>query len=109
MKKIGIVNITSYSGLELLRLLKNHPEVNITQVTGRNMAGKKLSEVFPFYKGNIIINDEIKESVDLIFSCLPHKASAEVIGKFINNGVQTIDLSADFRLPIELYESTYET
>ena len=40
MKKIGIVNITSYSGLELLRLLKNHPEVNITQVTGRSMAGK---------------------------------------------------------------------
>ena len=109
MKKIGIVNITSYSGLELLRLLKNHPEVNITQVTGRSMAGKKLSEVFPFYNGNIIINDEIKESVDLIFSCLPHKASAEVIGKFINNGVQTIDLSADFRLPKELYESTYES
>ena len=109
MKKIGIVNITSYSGLELLRLLKNHPEINITQVTGRSMAGKKLSEVFPFYNGNLIINDEIKESVDLIFSCLPHKASAEVIGKFINNGVQTVDLSADFRLPIELYESTYET
>ena len=59
-------------------MLENHPEVNITQVTGRSMAGKKLSEVFPFYNGNLIINDEIKESVDLIFSCLPHKASAEV-------------------------------
>ena len=109
MKKIGIINITSYSGLELLRLLKNHPEVTITQATGRSMAGKKLSDVFPFHKSNIIINDEIKESVDLIFSCLPHKASAEVIGKYVNNGVQTIDLSADFRLPKELYESTYES
>ena len=73
------------------------------------MAGKKLSEVFSFYSGNLIINDEIKESVDLIFSCLPHKASAEVIGKFVNNGVQTVDLSADFRLPIDLYYSSYVT
>ena len=39
MKKIGIINVTSYSGLELLRILGAHPEVEITQVTGRSMAG----------------------------------------------------------------------
>ena len=109
MKKIGIINITSYSGLELLRILKMHPEVEITQVTGRSMAGEKLSDVFNFYNGDLVIQDELKESVDLIFSCLPHKASAEVIGKFVNNGVNTVDLSADFRLPVEIYESTYES
>ena len=109
MKKIGIINVTSYSGLELLRILEAHPEVEITQVTGRSMAGKKLSNVFSFYNGNLVIQDELKDSVDLIFSCLPHKASAEVIGKFVNNGINTIDLSADFRLPVELYESTYES
>ena len=109
MKKIGIINVTSYSGLELLRILRAHPEVEITQVTGRSMAGKKLSNVFSFYNGNLVIQDELKDSVDLIFSCLPHKASAEVIGKFVNNGINTIDLSADFRLPVELYESTYES
>ena len=109
MKKIGIINITSYSGLELLRILKMHPEVEITQVTGRSMAGEKLSKVFNFYNGNLVIQDELKDSVDLIFSCLPHKASAEVIGKFVNNEVNTVDLSADFRLPVEIYESTYES
>ena len=109
MKKIGIINITSYSGLELLRILKMHPEVEITQVTGRSMAGQKLSNVFNFYNGDLVIQDELKESVDLIFSCLPHKASAEVIGKFVNNEVNTVDLSADFRLPVEIYESTYES
>ena len=109
MKKIGIINVTSYSGLELLRILEAHPEVEITQVTGRSMAGEKLSNVFSFYNGNLIIQDELKDSVDLIFSCLPHKASAEVIGKFVNNGINTIDLSADFRLPIEIYETTYES
>ena len=109
MKKIGIINVTSYSGLELLRILGAHPEVEITQVTGRSMAGKKLSNVFSFYNGNLVIQDELKDSVDLIFSCLPHKASAEIIGKFVNNGINTIDLSADFRLPVKLYESTYES
>ena len=86
-----------------------HPEVEITQVTGRSMAGEKLSGVFNFYNGDLVIQDELKDSVDLIFSCLPHKASAEVIGKFVNNGVNTVDLSADFRLPVEIYESTYES
>ena len=109
MKKIGIINVTSYSGLELLRILGAHPEVEITQVTGRSMAGEKLGDVFSFYNGNLVIQDELKESVDLIFSCLPHKASAEIIGKFVNNGINTIDLSADFRLPVKLYESTYES
>ena len=109
MKKIGIINITSYSGLELLRILKMHPEVEITQVTGRSMAGEKLSNVFNFYNGDLVIQDELKDSVDLIFSCLPHKASAEIIGKFVNNEVNTVDLSADFRLPVEIYESTYES
>ena len=109
MKKIGIINITSYSGLELLRILKMHPEVEITQVTGRSMAGEKLSNVFNFYNGDLVVQDELKDSVDLIFSCLPHKASAEVIGKFVNNEVNTVDLSADFRLPVEIYESTYES
>lgn len=109
MKKIGIINITSYSGLELLRILKMHPEVEITQVTGRSLAGEKLSNVFNFYNGDLVIQDELKDSVDLIFSCLPHKASAEVIGKFVNNEVNTVDLSADFRLPVEIYESTYES
>ena len=109
MKKIGIINVTGYSGLELLRLIKNHPKVSVTQVTGRSLAGKNLSEVFPSTEDNLIIQDEIKDSVDLIFSCLPHKASAEIIGKYVNNGVKTIDLSADFRLPLELYESSYES
>ena len=109
MKKIGIINVTSYSGLELLRILGAHPEVEITQVTGRSMAGEKLGDVFSFYNGNLVIQDELKDSVDLIFSCLPHKASAEIIGKFVNNGINTIDLSADFRLPVKLYESTYES
>ena len=47
MVKAGIINVTGYAGVELARILARHPEVEITSVTGRSAAGKKLSEVFP--------------------------------------------------------------
>jgi len=94
--------------MELLRILDNHPEVEITQVTGRSQAGKMLNEVFPFYNGNLKINENLHDSADLIFSALPHKASAEVIGQYVNNDIPCIDFSADFRLPVDIYEQVYD-
>ena len=108
MLKVGILNITSYSGMELIRILDNHPEVDVTQVTGRSQAGKMLDNVFPFYNGKLKINENLKEDTDLIFSALPHKASAEIIGQYVNNDVPVIDFSADFRLPLDIYEKVYD-
>ncbi len=107
MLKIGILNITSYSGMELMRILTNHPETEVTQVTGRSQAGKTLNEVFPFYNGKLKITESLEGDVDLIFSALPHKASAEIIGQYVNNDIPVIDFSADFRLPIDIYEKIY--
>ncbi|MCX6011208.1 MAG: N-acetyl-gamma-glutamyl-phosphate reductase, partial [Chloroflexi bacterium] len=45
--KIGIINVTGYTGVELARLLHQHPEVELSSVTGRSTAGQKLGEVFP--------------------------------------------------------------
>ncbi|MDH5696858.1 MAG: N-acetyl-gamma-glutamyl-phosphate reductase, partial [Dehalococcoidia bacterium] len=45
--KVGIINVTGYAGLELARLLYQHPEVELTSVTGRSAAGQKLGTVFP--------------------------------------------------------------
>lgn len=45
--KVGIINVTGYAGVELARLLSQHPEVGLTSVTGRSTAGKRLGEVFP--------------------------------------------------------------
>ena len=45
--KVGIINVTGYTGLELARLLYQHPQVELTSVTGRSAAGQKLSTVFP--------------------------------------------------------------
>ena len=108
MLKVGILNVTSYSGMELIRILDNHPEVEVTQATGRSQAGKMLDDVFPFYNGKLKINENLKEDADLIFSALPHKASAEIIGQYVNNDVPVIDFSADFRLPLDIYEKLYD-
>lgn len=97
--KVGIINVTGYSGIELARILSRHPEAEITSVTGRSSAGKKLGEVFPHLSSvDLTITEDLTESVDVVFSALPHAASAERLGPVIESGVKAIDISADFRL-----------
>ncbi|MFC1919882.1 N-acetyl-gamma-glutamyl-phosphate reductase, partial [Chloroflexota bacterium] len=96
--KIGIVNITGYIGIELARILMCHPEVKITSVTGRSSVGQKVAEVFPhLYNLDLTIGDEL-DDVDIAFSALPHKVSAETVLGLLNRGINVIDASADFRL-----------
>ncbi len=107
--KVGIINVTGYTGAELARLLYNHPEVQLTSVTGRSAAGQKLSEVFPHLSDiDLTITSELGE-VDIAFSAMPHKASAEVIIPLIKKGIKVIDISADFRLKdISDYPAWYD-
>lgn len=109
--KVGIVNVTGYAGLELARLLQHHPEVELTQVTGRSAVGQRLSDLFPHLTGkDLEILPEIVEPVDVAFSALPHKASAEAVAPLVKAGVRVIDISADFRLhSLETYEKWYQT
>lgn len=110
MTRVGIINVTGYAGSELARILHNHPEVNLVSVTGRSAAGKQLSEVFPHLReASMTITPEIEGSVDLIFSALPHAASAEILKQFIDDGIPAVDISADFRLKdLPTYESWYK-
>ena len=110
MIKVGIINVTGYGGSELARILYNHSGVEIVSATGRSMAGKKLNQVFPhLYDIDIDISESITGQCDVIFSALPHTASAEVIKNYINEDVKIIDLSADFRLNDILdYNKWYE-
>lgn len=96
--KASIINVTGYAGLELARLLSHHPEVEITCVTGRSEAGKKVSEVFPHLIGLDLVVKSEPETADIIFSALPHRSSAGVVLPFLEEGIRVIDLSADFRL-----------
>ncbi|MBI2165323.1 MAG: N-acetyl-gamma-glutamyl-phosphate reductase [Chloroflexi bacterium] len=107
--KIGILNVTGYGGVELARILARHPEAEITSVTGRSEAGKRLGEIFPHLASlNLTVEKEIGGSVDVVFSALPHRASAEACLPFLKAGVRVIDLSADFRLrDVKEYEEWY--
>ncbi len=97
--KVGILNVTGYAGIELARLLSRHPNVEIAAVTGRSEAGKDLPGVFQHLIGlDIPITESLPDSVEFVFSGLPHKASAEALLPFIDSGVPVVDIAADFRL-----------
>ncbi len=107
--KVGIINVTGYSGIELARILSRHPEAEVTSVTGRSTVGQTLGDVFPHLSAvGLTITEEITESVDVVFSALPHQASAERLAPFIDSGVKAIDISADYRLKdLDEYEEWY--
>ena len=115
MITVSIVNVTSYTALELLRLLAHHPEFVVTSVTGRSAVGKRLGEVFPqlnvfpFVIDPTLIITEEAAITDLSFVCLPHAAAADAVLKLLERGTKVIDLSADFRLhDVHVYEEWYK-
>jgi N-acetyl-gamma-glutamyl-phosphate reductase len=96
--KTGIINVTGYAGIELARLLYRHPMVELCSVSGRSAAGQKIADVFPHAADIRLSIDADVKDVDVAFSAMPHKASAEVILPLFKKGVKIVDISADFRL-----------
>ena len=95
---VGIINVTGYAGVELARLLHQHPQVELTSVTGRSTAGQKLGDVFPHLAGIDLTIEAEPGKVDLAFSAMPHKESAKQVIPLLERGVKVVDISADFRL-----------
>jgi N-acetyl-gamma-glutamyl-phosphate reductase len=109
LTRIAIVNITGYIGAEVARLLCRHPNVKIVSVTGRSEAGKRLGNVMPHLSQIDLTIEAAPGEADLVFSALPHKASAEAIIPLVGKGIKVIDLSADFRLKqAEQYQQWYD-
>lgn len=106
--KVGIINVTGYTGVELARLLYQHPKVELTSVTGRSAVGKKLAEVFPHLADiDLTIEAELGK-VELAFSAMPHKESAKEVIPLLEQEIKVVDISADFRLKdASEYESWY--
>ena len=108
-RRIGIINVTGYIGVDLVRILLCHPHVDVVCVTGRSAAGSRLADVFPHLtSSDLVISPELNVPVDVAFSAMPHKASAEACEPLLAMGTRVIDVSADFRLKSqEEYESWY--
>ena len=114
MIRAGILGATGYTALELMQLLLRHPEVEITLLTSRQEDNPHVSSVHPQLAERLDLclqpaeTEKILERADVIFSCLPHAASAEIVKPLVDAGRRVVDFSADYRLTDrEVYESWY--
>ena len=104
MIRVGVVGASGYVGGEVLRLLVNHPNVEITAVTSRKHAGQYLHRIQPSLKGFTTLTfseldyDKISDKCDLIVTSVPHGTATEIVKAFYDRGIRIIDLSADYRL-----------
>jgi len=112
--KVSVIGATGYAGAELMRLLVSHKEVNIVHAVSKSFAGKQLSAVYPSFLSSDYLLEEmdigiIAKDSDIVFTCLPHGASASVVPALLEGGARVIDLSGDFRYrDAKVYETWYK-
>jgi N-acetyl-gamma-glutamyl-phosphate reductase len=120
MLRTAIIGAAGYTGMELLRLVHRHPELELVMVAARDNAGKRLGDVVPSTLGVEGVGDRVLETfeperapdlakrAEVAFLCLPHGASARAGKALYDAGLRVVDLSADFRLKnVETYAKTY--
>ena len=102
--RVGVVGASGYVGGETLRLLVNHPQVEITTVTSRQHVGQYLHRIQPSLKGftDLVFSeldyDKMSDRCDIVITAVPHGNASEIVKAFYDRGIRVIDLSADFRL-----------
>jgi N-acetyl-gamma-glutamyl-phosphate reductase len=113
--KAAIIGGTGYSSVELMRLLHNHPFVDVTSIISNSQAGSMLDEIYPHI--TTIINRPLQSldfltltgNVDVVFLATPSGISRNIVPQLVDAGVKCIDLSGDFRLrSSESYETWYK-
>ncbi|MEI8176887.1 MAG: N-acetyl-gamma-glutamyl-phosphate reductase, partial [Candidatus Omnitrophota bacterium] len=113
MLKVAVVGATGYTGEEIVRILAAHPKVTITSLTAKIDKPEKIQELSPALLGRVDQLCELPDSertaqaADCIFLALPHKVSMEAAPFFLAKGKRVIDLSADYRLPADIYQTWY--
>jgi N-acetyl-gamma-glutamyl-phosphate reductase len=113
MIKVGIVGGTGYTGVELLRLLAQHPEVELTAITSRGDAGTEVADMFPSLRGRVPLKfSDPKEApldrCDVVFFATPNGVAMQQTRVLLAAGVRVIDLAADFRIKdIAVWEKWY--
>ena len=103
MIRIGIVGGTGYTGVELLRLLAQHPEAEVRAITSRKDAGTRVAQMFPSLRGHYELafcepKDADLRACDVVFFATPHGVAMSQARELVSAGVRIVDLAADFRL-----------
>ena len=103
MIKVGIVGGTGYTGVELLRLLAQHPQVELKAITSRSEAGMPVSQMFPNLRGRVDLpftepTIENLGGCDVVFFATPNGVAMKQVAELLEKGIKVIDLAADYRL-----------
>ncbi|HXE18969.1 MAG TPA: N-acetyl-gamma-glutamyl-phosphate reductase [Castellaniella sp.] len=112
--KAGIVGGTGYTGVELLRLLSQHPNVQLHAITSRKESGLPVAEMFPNLRGHVDLRfqtpeDAALDQCDVVFFATPHGVAMEQAPGLLEHGVRVIDLAADFRLQdVDTFQKWYK-
>ena len=111
--KVGIIGGTGYTGIELLRILAQHPNAQITCITSRTESGQPVAQAYPSLRGVVDLlfcdpGDKIIKQCDVVFSATPNGVAMQFAREYLDAGVKIIDLAADFRLKdVEVWEKWY--
>lgn len=112
--KVGIVGGTGYTGVELLRLLAQHPHVELTAITSRKEDGMPVADMYPNLRGRVNLKFQTPETAaldqcDVVFFATPHGVAMAQAEQLLAKGVRIIDLAADFRLQdLDAFERWYK-
>lgn len=113
MIRVGVVGGTGYTGVELLRLLAQHPSVELSAITSRGDAGVPVAQMFPSLRGRVGLSfvDPANASLDkcdLVFFATPNGIAMQQSAALLERGVRVIDLAADFRIrDVEQWQRWY--
>jgi len=115
MIKAGIIGATGYTGVELVRLIQNHPDVELSGLVSQSYNGNNYERVYPSsakFCDRVLeaaAPEELARKSDVVFTALPHGVSMEVVEKISGLGTKVIDLGADYRFDdIDVYEKWYK-
>lgn len=112
--KVGIVGGTGYTGVELLRLLSQHPQVELMAITSRKESGLPVAQMYPNLRGHVDLSfctpeDAALTNCDVVFFATPHGVAMRQAKTLLAAGVRIIDLAADFRLQdTAIFEQWYK-
>jgi N-acetyl-gamma-glutamyl-phosphate reductase len=109
---VGIIGASGYTGLELVKMLLKHPKFKLNYIANSE-GGVTINELHPSLSG--VCEDEVKKAdmdecaafCELIFLAVPHQTAMAYVKPLLAKGLKVVDLSADYRLPLDIYEEFY--
>ncbi|MEM9818377.1 MAG: N-acetyl-gamma-glutamyl-phosphate reductase [Cyanobacteria bacterium P01_D01_bin.6] len=110
--RVGIVGASGYGGVQLVRLLSEHPQAEITYLGGNSSAGREYTEIYPHLAVPLTVEEVAVEVIvnrcDVVFLSLPNGLACNLAPQLLEQGCKVLDLSADYRFTnLDTYQAWY--